>query len=253
MTPANRTRLLVGLLIASASINALGAAFVAARVARGGGLRMVLERLDLRDVPPLHSPSHEETAAGFRSLPRTPGAIVFAGDSLIANGPWSELFSPIKNRGIVGERTADLLARIDEVIAARPSKVFLLIGTNDLAAEVPIAQTVRNLRAILGRIKAASPSTRAYLIGVLPVNQAVPGGPGQDNGTIRALNERLRSLAGDFAGVEYVDLSPSLLDGDGNLRREFTRDGVHLTQAAYLAIGEVLKDKVLDDAPARAE
>ena len=57
------------------------------------------------------------------------------GNSITAGGGnWSlRLDYPnIKNRGIGGDTTDGVLARLDEVIYFQPEAVFLLIGINDL-------------------------------------------------------------------------------------------------------------------------
>lgn len=63
------------------------------------------------------------------------GRIVFAGDSLIEYFPFSELYHGEKiiyNRGIAGSTTYDVLSRADTLILPlQPSKLFLLVGTND--------------------------------------------------------------------------------------------------------------------------
>jgi lysophospholipase L1-like esterase len=243
---SNRPRLVLGLLIASVTINVLGLAAVAARVAQRGGLPYVLARLDLSDAkPPEPAPFQIDWQAMLRKLPNTENEIIFAGDSLVAAGAWAELFSPIKNRGIGGETTSGLLARLDEVTESRPRKVFLLIGTNCLAAEIPVAQVVRNYRKILERIRADSPATRIYVLSILPVNQAFSQGKVmQNNPTIREANRLLRALVAEFPGAEFVDIYDAVADADGDLRKDLTPDGLHLTFDAYLILGERLKTKV---------
>ena len=253
MSPRNRPRLVIGLLIASLSANVLGLGFALARIHRLGGLPYVLERLEIRDAKPKVLPFQIDWQARVRKLPNTEGEIVFAGDSLIAEGPWAELYSPIKNRGIGGETTAGLLARLDEVTESRPRKVFLLVGTNCLDMDISIDQIIRNYREILRRIRGDSPATRIYALGILPVNRslAAPGEMTYDNPEIRETNRRLRALVAEFPGVEFVDLSDALADPDGDLRKELTYDGIHLTLDAYLILGERLKPSVLGpDAPA---
>ena len=194
------------------------------------------------DPSPL--PYQLDREATFRKLPNTAGEIVFVGDSLIAEGLWSELFSTIRSRGIGGETTAGLLRRLDEVTESRPRKIFLLIGANSLAQDIPLNQIMREYRTILERIGSQSPATQVYVIGVLPVNQHFTKGPIQDNTTIREMNRRLRQLVATFARFEYLDVSDALVDDEGNLRKELTYDGLHLNLDAYLILGERLEKKV---------
>lgn len=243
--PANRRRGILALLVVSLSINTLGIGFMTFRVMRKGGLRYLLERLDLRDAVHPLLPFQEDWRARLRKYPNTAGEIVFVGDSIIAEGPWSELYSSIKNRGIGGETTAGLLDRLDEVTESLPRKVFLLIGTNCLAADIPVAQVVRNYHKILERIRNDSPRTKTYLIGVLPVNQHFANGPVHDNGMIRDLNDRLKQLASEIGNVEYIDASVALSDQQGDLQKELSKDGLHLSLDGYLVLGKLLEPYVV--------
>jgi lysophospholipase L1-like esterase len=243
--PANRRRVILALLSVSLSINALGLGWMTVRMMRKGGPRYLLERLDLRDARHTLLPFQKDDRARMRKYPNTAGEVLFVGDSIIAEGPWSELYSPIKNRGIGGETTATVLDRLDEVTESHPHKIFLLIGTNCLAADIPVAQIVRNYRKLLERIRDDSPRTKVYVIGVLPVNQHLDSGPVHDNGGIRDLNDRLRQLASEFGNVDYIDASAALSDQKGDLRKELTRDGLHLSIDGYLVLGKLLEPYVV--------
>jgi lysophospholipase L1-like esterase len=227
-------------------LNITTAAAFAVRVSRKGGMRYLFERLDLRDAEHQMLPFQAEWRSQLRKLPNTEGEIVFAGDSLIAAGPWSELYCPIKNRGIGGETTKGLLDRLDEVTESQPRKIFFLVGANCLAADIPVAQIIRNYRKILERVHQESPHTRVFVISVLPVNQRLPGGPVQNNSTIRALNRQLRELAGEFETVKFLDVFDAMTDANGDLRKDFTTDGMHLSLDGYLVLGRLLEGHVID-------
>ena len=53
--------------------------------------------------------------------------IVFVGDSITSNARWNEFFSgkAIYNRGISGDRTKDILSRIDTILSLNPKKAFV--------------------------------------------------------------------------------------------------------------------------------
>jgi lysophospholipase L1-like esterase len=242
-----RYRFLYLVLIVSLALNAAGAATFAARVTRKGGMRYLLERLDFRDAKHPMLPFQADRRAQFRKLPNTGAEIIFAGDSLVADGPWAELYSPIKNRGIGGETTAGLLDRLDEMTESQPQKIFLLVGTNCLAADIPVAQVIRNYRKILEQIRRESPQTDVFVISVLPVNQQLArGGPVHDNATIQELNHRLQDLAGQFERVAFLDAFDPLTDAHGDLREELTTDGLHLNIDGYLILGRLLEGHVVD-------
>ena len=239
-----RSRLVLAILVLSLAFNLVIVVSSTIRVERKGGMRYLLERLDLRDAVPEPAPYQVDWRAGYRKLPHTEGETVFLGDSLTVQGPWAEFFGPIKNRGIGGDTVGNVLERLGDVTEGRPEKIFLMIGTNDLAADLPIAQILRGYRKILDRIRAESPRTRVYALSVTPVNQHVPKGPVHDNRQVRELNDGIRALASEYENVEYVDVASPLLDGDGNLRQDLTYDGLHLKLEAYLIMEKRLRDLV---------
>ena len=66
----------------------------------------------------------------------------------------------IKNRGISGDVSAGILKRVDEVVMRRPSKVFLMIGVNDLARGLSTDSVVRNILLTAAYLKSRSQTIR---------------------------------------------------------------------------------------------
>jgi lysophospholipase L1-like esterase len=219
---------------------ALNVAFVAYH-ARAGTFRRLLLRADLVEGPADSSAYQAAMEARYRKLPDTPSGVVFAGDSLIHYGPWSEFYSDIHNRGIPGETSALLLGRLGEITLGKPRKLILLTGANDFAQRVPTRQLVRNYRSILEKVRADSPETEVTVIWMLPIDPSLPGGPRHDNPAILEGNRQLEALTRDFPKVRFLDLTSRLADDSGKLRREFTEDGLHLTIDGYLALREALQ------------
>ena len=90
----------------------------------------------------------------FEALPVGRGDIVFVGNSITDNCEWAELFADrrVKNRGIGTDRAQWLAERIDPIAAGHPRKLFLMIGTNDLAqGAAPAAASVGSTTARLLR------------------------------------------------------------------------------------------------------
>ena len=111
----------------------------------------------------------------FESLPDTENEIIFLGNSITDNCEWAELFGNprVKNRGIGGDDTDGVLERLNEVTTSDPSKIFILIGTNDLAYGKTATHVLENIVIMLDRIKSDSPETKVYLQSILPVDDAV--------------------------------------------------------------------------------
>lgn len=71
---------------------------------------------------------------------------------------WSQANVMIMNRGIAGNSTADLLARLQtDVLDPRPDVIVMLIGGNDSSAGLPRERTAANLEMLLQRITAVCP------------------------------------------------------------------------------------------------
>ena len=171
------------------------------------------------------------------SDPPAPGRVVFLGDSITAGGLWDELFPdlPTLNRGIGGDTTFDVLARLDGAIN-QPRAVSLLIGTNDLHAHRrfrDIHGISERTEELIGRIRARAPGVPVLLNSVTPRTTF-------HTERISRLNDLNRGV-GSRTGATYVDLWPVLADAVGELRSELTLDHLHLTAPGYRAWAEVLR------------
>src|SRR6185312_7138044 len=61
----------------------------------------------------------------------------------------------VDNQGVSGDTTTDGLARIENVIAARPALVVLEFGGNDGLRGIPVEATRQNLTEMIERLQAA--------------------------------------------------------------------------------------------------
>jgi lysophospholipase L1-like esterase len=188
---------------------------------------------------------YTENLARFKKMPVLKGAIIFLGNSLTDAGRWNDIAPelPVLNRGISGDISFGVLARLDEIVRHKPAKVFLMIGVNDLKRNVPPAYIIANYQKIVQGIRAASPQTIIYLNSVLPVNEQKLIAPFRavKNQDIETLNKALLEISKKSRQVQYVDLHVLLADSQGNLRPEITPDGIHLEVAAYVDVVNYLK------------
>jgi lysophospholipase L1-like esterase len=170
----------------------------------------------------------------FRTLPNPEGEICFLGDSITDGCEWRELTGcpQVTNRGISADTTWGVLTRLDEVTEGKPAKIFLMIGTNDLAWGGADVQTVHdNIAKIIDRVKNESPDTEFYLQSIFPVTDDMRD-DAFDNADINEINPMLEKLAA-AKNVTWVDVASSLKDENGQLKRELTNDGLHLRGEAY--------------------
>ena len=171
-------------------------------------------------------------------LPTAGAEVVMLGDSITARGDWSTWFpdAGIANRGVSGNTTAQVLARMDAAaLGPATRKVFVLIGTNDLSRGVDREQIAANTAEIVAGVRARAPRSRIVVQSVMPRRA-------EYRDAVLELNDRVRTLVRGTVGddIEFLDLWPALADDDGALTPTFTDDGLHLTAAGYSAWVAVL-------------
>lgn len=186
----------------------------------------------------------EAKTSMFRILPNSNGEIIFVGDSITDRCEWNELFSSEKviNRGLSGDETIGVLNRLDEIIESNPQQIFLMIGVNDLRHGVPLDSVVKNYQHIIKTIRTNSPATEIIVQSILPVNNKIKNA-NTDNQTIVNLNKNIRKISEEY-NIEYVDLFSMFIDDKGNLKSEYTNDGLHITGNAYLIWKREIEDYI---------
>lgn len=184
----------------------------------------------------------------FKQMPDQKREIVFVGNSITEAGEWQELIpgKPVLNRGISGDVTFGVLARLDEILSSKPSKIFILIGINDLKRGIPAEVITANFEKIINHVKQESHKTKLIIQSVLPVNESLMPSAYQKitNLKVKELNQLLKETAGRHK-VVFVDLHPVFEDENGQLKRELTTDGIHLKSSAYIHWTKYLKQKRL--------
>ncbi len=184
-----------------------------------------------------YSDHYYKLKAQFERTPDTENEIIFLGNSITAGGNWDELFPDINavNRGISGDVTDGIINRLKEVTSSKPLKIFLLIGTNDLAREKSVSEITDNYRTIIEKIQEQSSNTKIYIQTVLPVNPYVGrkfAGHKSRQTDIIALNKNLKSMALDFH-IQFINLYEPLANAKKHLKPKYTYDGLHLSAKGY--------------------
>ena len=176
----------------------------------------------LSDTIPNLPELYVQRVAQFESEPVVPGRIVFLGNSITQGADWPRLLgdSTVLNRGIGGDISYSVLKRLDDITRRRPSKLFILIGINDIGKDIPDLIIADNVREIVRRIQENSPETKIYVQSVLPVNPDHPRFPQQydKQARIRNVNRMLKRMA-RTSGATYVDLVPTFSDSKRRLDR----------------------------------
>lgn len=183
------------------------------------------------------------------------GDIVFIGDSLTDFYNFNEFFHNVSiyNRGIASDTTLGVLDRLKtNVIDIEPSKVFLQIGTNDYSSkkEKINLYIYNNIIKILELLKDTLPNTKFYLMSLYPVNRktrfyswALVGK--RRNKNIIKLNDELEAYSKEN-NITYIDVYNHLIDDYGNLKSDYTLEGLHISFRGYKQITKVLKPYVFE-------
>lgn len=189
---------------------------------------------------------HKKRVALFKNEPIVKGEIIFLGNSITEFGDWQKFLntSTVINRGIAGDNTFGVLARLDDVINREPNKLFIEIGINDISQNIPVEIIVKNISTIIEIIKAKSPMTKIYIHSVLPTNDNVkneyPDAYNKNN-VVNLVNRQLKKLA-KKENVIYIDINKIFKDRYGKLDIKYAEsDGLHINDFAYKTWVELLK------------
>ena len=197
--------------------------------------------------------NHDEWGAGnykkvikeFKSNPLNYGDIVFLGNSITEGGKdWSKRlnYPNIKNRGIGGDVTDGVLARLDEIIYFKPKAVFLLIGINDLwnnnSPDNPSAEYIaNNIIKISQVINAQTPKTKIYIQTVLPIEKE------KFKNNILKVNEIIKANEKENP-YQIIDLYSIFVNENGLIKSGLSTDGVHINEKGYDTWVEFIKPVV---------
>lgn len=192
---------------------------------------------------------HDEWGSGnykyeinnFKKNPLKLNQIVFLGNSITAGGgDWGERlnYSNIRNRGISGDVTDGVMARINEIIYFKSKAVFLLIGINDLwnfSPDTPSSEYIgENIIKIAEKIKIGSPKTKVYIQTILPTSRKIY------KIRIEKINNMIKSKSSKY-DYAVIDLHSHFVNQSGLIKEELTTDGIHLNSNGYKLWADIVK------------
>ncbi|MBX7244253.1 MAG: N-acetylmuramoyl-L-alanine amidase [Candidatus Sumerlaeaceae bacterium] len=175
-------------------------------------------------------------AEDLNALPATTtSTVVILGDSITEGNPLKTVIGmPVINMGISGDQidipttaTGGVLRRVALVPKARPTDIFLLIGINDFGAGKSVADAETQYRALVKKLRELAPTAKLHLQSILPTT----GRHAYLLEKVNAMNPKIQAIAKEF-GCDYVDLFSIMKNDKGELREDYTGDGLHLKQPA---------------------
>jgi lysophospholipase L1-like esterase len=176
----------------------------------------------LPGLAPLMARGYNRRVKLFAAYDVQPGDVVMLGDSITEGADWPTLFPGVRvhNEGIGGDDTDGVLRRLALVTDRRPSKVFVMIGTNDIGKGIhSVDEIVNNIATIVDQIGADSPTTEIYLQSVLPRLR-------RRADQVSSVNRGIETVARD-RGATWIDLRPIFDLGDGGMNLRLAPDALH--------------------------
>ncbi|QHQ59812.1 lysophospholipase [Anaerocolumna sedimenticola] len=183
------------------------------------------------------------------------GQILFTGSSLMEQFPIYEFIQDydiretIYNRGIGGFTTTQMLQYLDVMIfELEPSKVFINIGTNDLnEPDYSLEALMGRCETIIKQIIEHLPECKIYYMAYYPVNGEYDFGDEdmkqvlkiRTNKRINEANSALEQMA-EKNQIHFININRNLYDRSGNLKPEYSIEGMHMYGNGYHAILEDL-------------
>lgn len=175
----------------------------------------------------------------FKQEQPSPGGVVLFGSSHMELFPHELLApAPLINRGIAADRlkfqNRGVLNRMDIcALDLDPSIVVFENGTNDLGelwrfSKPQMALIVELYAEVITKLTTGLPNAKLVLVTAFPT----AGKYAEMTSLIPVYNEFVKQLAADRA-LPVVDIYPELRDELGELRTEFTEDGLHINGAGY--------------------
>ena len=175
-----------------------------------------------------------------------PGKIVFLGNSITEGFDLNLFFPEFQpvNRGIVGDHIDGLLERIEtSVFKLQPSKLFILIGINDIGAGDPDSLILSNYKLLFDTLSAKLSSTEIFIHSVLPTTKKWKNCPREK---IVRLNEQIKQMTVIY-NFTFINLYPLFSTKEGYLKENLTRDGLHLNLTGYKLWADLLKLFLVDE------
>mgnify|MGYP005733822763 FL=1 len=152
------------------------------------------------------------------------------------------------NRGIGGQTTPQMLIRFrQDVIDLNPGAVIILAGTNDIAGNTGPSSVKMIIDNLMSMAEIASKQNiQVFMSSILPVfrypwNKSII----EPFKKIAEINNFMK----DFSNREklvYIDYHSHMVDSRPGLKLELTTDEVHLNQAGYIVMSEIINRVIRD-------
>jgi lysophospholipase L1-like esterase len=120
--------------------------------------------------------------------------------------------------------------------------VVLQMGTNDFPVlKLPPEQSLKNLQLVVQQLLTVQPTIKIVLVSIYPIHEPTLNfnrkiEDYRTNARLRVINTGLKEIP----GVQFVNVFDLLLDAQGQLNMNFSRDGLHLNAKGYEVVAAAI-------------
>jgi len=159
--------------------------------------------------------------------------VVFLGDSITEGLSIYGFFPETQIIGINSLNTILAEEQVVPVAKINPSKLFILLGINDIWEGDSVDEFIERYRGLISDIKGNTKDCNIYVESIFPVSEfAIETNPVISNTIIDDANAKIKTMTKEL-GVKYIDVNSVLKDEKGNLKGEYSNDGVHIINYYY--------------------
>ena len=144
----------------------------------------------------------------------------------------------VRNCGIAGisskEYYDDILSK--NLLRCSEDLYLVMHGTNDIVYELDMSEIVCSIQKTVDYIRERKPEAKIYFLKCITVN----GRLDRSNKTILKLNNALKQSLKDVIMIE----TSSMNDEYGLLKKEYTKDGLHLSEKGYGVLKKIVEETI---------
>lgn len=133
----------------------------------------------------------------------------------------------VVNAGVSGETTAGGVRRINWILKEEVDFLIVALGANDGLRGIPLAETRKNLSAIITKTKERYPNARIILAGMM-----IPPNMGSE------YSNQFRELFPEIATTYNLSLIPFLLEDVAAIPTLNLADGIHPNAEGYKIVAD---------------
>lgn len=132
----------------------------------------------------------------------------------------------------------------DAAAAKSPEKIFILLGSNDIANGYSSSKFAGYYGQFVSNLKSKIPGVKIYVQSIFPVTEKYESkkhsGTSVTNKKIDDFNAALQAMC-KSGGATYLDVSSVVKGTDGKLPSSASTDGIHFTKSYYQKWFDYLK------------